>query len=347
MKRKTRKQGKITISLAISLFFCLINGVLASEKTETLRKEIILLVNQERSKQGLNELVESSLLDQAAELKATDMLKENYFAHTSPSGIDPWFWFDKVDYSYKYAGENLGMDFSSAISVHRAWMKSPTHRENILSDKFSEIGVAVVEGEIDGRQTILAVQLFGSANSQEIATIQKFLRKENLAISIKESSVFPWKNSDGKSEALIFAEVTGLADKVEVVINEKHYPLERIRENNYLSLISLENWNPEKEQAVVVAKSPWGGEISELILPSQYFGYFTQKKQEKAEFLIPKEEVVAAGMADKINSDDFFSWKKLQDGVLVFGGLVFLLTIMNIWVLEREEARLLLLKCQN
>lgn len=340
-----KKANKLIIMLV--LFSLPYFSAQASEKTEALQKSIIQLVNEERIRLGLNDLKENVLLNQAAQLKAQDMINENYFSHTSPKGVDPWFWFDKVGYRYKFAGENLAMDFGTASSVHRAWMKSPTHKENIISVKFSEIGVAVLEGMIDGRETLVAVQLFGTAsmeNSNEVL-IKDFLKSEGLILSVKESSVFPWKNSAGKNEALIFAEVTGKVSSVKAIINGQGYSLEKIRENNYLGLVSLENWNPEKDQIVIKATSPLGWEISELILQKKYYGYFQEKREEQKKISQEQENILAAGKTTENKNNSFFPWKKIQDWTMVFGTLVFLLMVGNIWILEKEEERLILNKC--
>ena len=61
-----------------------------------------------------------------------------------------------------YAGENLALDFTSAEVVQSAFMKSPAHRKNILNPKYREIGVAVLQGEFEGRSTILLVNFFGT-----------------------------------------------------------------------------------------------------------------------------------------------------------------------------------------
>ena len=68
-------------------------------------------VNQTRQSAGLQPLSENEKLDQAAQLKAENMVQDQYFNHTSPSGVTPWFWFLQAGYNYKYAGENLAIGF--------------------------------------------------------------------------------------------------------------------------------------------------------------------------------------------------------------------------------------------
>lgn len=124
--------------------------------------EIIRLTNIERQSTGLNPVTEDKLLDQAAAQKAADMFARDYWAHVSPIGTQPWAFISQAGYSYRYAGENLARDFSDPNSVVRAWMDSPSHRENLLSGRYENIGVAVVDGNLGGRDTTLVVQMFGT-----------------------------------------------------------------------------------------------------------------------------------------------------------------------------------------
>ncbi|OGY24326.1 MAG: hypothetical protein A2172_00480 [Candidatus Woykebacteria bacterium RBG_13_40_15] len=129
--------------------------------TNISRSEIIRLTNIERSKAGFPQLSENSSLDKAATFKAGDMFAKNYWAHYAPDGTSPWYFFNLVGYQYSTAGENLARDFSTSGGVVTAWMASPGHRANILHASFTEIGVAVVNGSLQGGETTLVVQLFG------------------------------------------------------------------------------------------------------------------------------------------------------------------------------------------
>lgn len=124
---------------------------------------VIELVNQTRILQGLEPLKDSPVLRRIAQNKAQDMLDNKYFAHTSPAGISPWHWFETNNYKYRYAGENLAIDFLGVEAQHKAWMKSKTHKDNIINEKYRETGVAVVAGKIEGeKDSILTVQVFGT-----------------------------------------------------------------------------------------------------------------------------------------------------------------------------------------
>ena len=123
---------------------------------------ILSLTNEFRRKNGLSELKVNPLLNEIAKEKASDMINKKYFSHNSPDGLTPWYWFIKNNYNYKYAGENLAIDFIDSSQVIEAWLNSPSHRANLLNQNYQEIGVAVVSGDIEGYETTLVVQVFGT-----------------------------------------------------------------------------------------------------------------------------------------------------------------------------------------
>ena len=122
--------------------------------------DIYTLTNQVRQDNGLNSLKVNPALELSAQLKANDMVQSNYFGHESPSGVSPWYWFDRAKYGYATAGENLAMNFISSREVVNAWLNSETHKKNLLYKDFSEIGVAIANGKINNQKTILVVQHF-------------------------------------------------------------------------------------------------------------------------------------------------------------------------------------------
>lgn len=136
-------------------------GVLGYSSEITASK-VFALTNIERQNIGLPPLHYSSKLSESAREKAQDMFANNYWAHNSPTGVTPWDFFKKVDYTYSIAGENLAKDFYDTDSLMTAWMKSPTHKANIVNNKYQEIGIGVVNGILDGVKTTLVVQHFGS-----------------------------------------------------------------------------------------------------------------------------------------------------------------------------------------
>jgi hypothetical protein len=118
--------------------------------------------NQNRVANNVPPLTESPMLDEAAQEKADDMVANNYFAHTSPAGLSPWYWFEQVGYGFTYAGENLAVNFSDSQDVTNAWMNSTEHRENILNPEFTQIGMATATGTYEGHPAVYVVEEFGT-----------------------------------------------------------------------------------------------------------------------------------------------------------------------------------------
>lgn len=127
--------------------------------------KIIEMTNSERVHDGLGKLTYNQELSNAALAKAQDMFSEDYWAHVSPTGVEPWSFITKAGYEYQHAGENLARDFANPKDVVAAWMASPTHRQNILDGRYQDIGVAVMDGYLNGVETTLVVQMFGTTSS--------------------------------------------------------------------------------------------------------------------------------------------------------------------------------------
>lgn len=123
---------------------------------------IVDLTNEERADEAVGTLRRNPLLDRSAQLKAEDMAAKGYFAHESPTGETPWFWFGEAGYNFVHAGENLAVHFTDSGEVVKAWMGSPTHRANIVNGNYQEIGIGTAKGVYEGFPTIFVVQHFGS-----------------------------------------------------------------------------------------------------------------------------------------------------------------------------------------
>ena len=143
------------------------------------------LVNQTRQSAGLLPLTENQQLDAAAQMKAENMLQNNYFDHTSPAGITPWYWFLKAGYDYHYAGENLAIGFFDSQEVYNAWLNSPTHKANIVNSHYTEVGTAVLSG-YGGGNTIIVVQEFGSEQPVKAVVTSK---NNSKAIAVQPAPV--------------------------------------------------------------------------------------------------------------------------------------------------------------
>lgn len=128
-----------------------------------LQSKIISETNRQRKENGnLPALTENQKLNEAAAAKANDMFVNQYFEHVSPFGIDPGKLVQNYGYEYVVAGENLILgNFSSEQEVVQDWMDSPGHRANILNNRYTEIGVAIIKGNYKGETVWIGVQEFG------------------------------------------------------------------------------------------------------------------------------------------------------------------------------------------
>jgi len=164
--------------LRVIFFFFFLNLSELSLFADISRQILLELTNKAREEAGVEPLKENPKLDEAAILKAQDMLAKDYFAHTSPEGVSPWEWFKKAGYFFKAAGENLAIGFFDSEELFQAWLNSKSHRENILNPNFKEIGLAVVKGEYQGFETFVVVQLFGAPQGN--TTEEKKVAKSKL-----------------------------------------------------------------------------------------------------------------------------------------------------------------------
>ena len=114
------------------------------EPTGDFEAQVADLVNQERSKAGLKPLTLRADISKVAEAKSQDMVNKGYFSHQSPTYGSPFDMMKKFNINYRTAGENIAQGQRTPGEVMDAWMKSPGHRQNILSAQYDSIGVGEV-----------------------------------------------------------------------------------------------------------------------------------------------------------------------------------------------------------
>lgn len=107
-------------------------------------KEVVRLVNEIRSENGLKPLTIDWQLSRVARYKSQDMSSIGYFSHTSPTYGSPFEMMRSFGISYRTAGENIAKGYRTAETVVNGWMNSPGHRANILNSTYTHIGVGYV-----------------------------------------------------------------------------------------------------------------------------------------------------------------------------------------------------------
>jgi len=147
---------------------------------------VIADTNGQRATNNLPPLAENPTLDDVAVLRLDDMFENQYFAHVSPTGESAEAVASSVGYVHLALGENLAEGiFQGDAGVVTAWMNSPGHRANILNTHYDQIGVAVREGTLQGKDVWLAVQVFGKPAS-DCASPDAALR---AAITVAEAQL--------------------------------------------------------------------------------------------------------------------------------------------------------------
>ena len=109
---------------------------------EAMKLEIVRLTNVERVKEGLPELQILPTLMDCAQLKANDMVENNYTGHISPTYGSPTEMMRKYVPNCGPCGENLTGDFIAQEAVN-GWMNSPGHKANILDKNATHIGIGI------------------------------------------------------------------------------------------------------------------------------------------------------------------------------------------------------------
>ncbi len=107
------------------------------------------LVNEERVKKGLSQLVFSESLAKVGRNHCQDMFLGGYFSHYTPQGLSPFDRMVEGDIPFSYAGENLALAPNADLAM-KGFMQSPGHRANILSVNFGKVGIGVIDGGIYG-----------------------------------------------------------------------------------------------------------------------------------------------------------------------------------------------------
>lgn len=129
---------------------------------QNAHETILDAMNEERAARGLRPLRMNPQLSAAAGDRVKDMFAKRYFDHIAPDGLEPFVWVTQRGYRYRIIGENLALGFRGAAVVD-GWMRSQGHRENILQQRFDEVGIAIADGAPQrGYRGPLVVAMYGA-----------------------------------------------------------------------------------------------------------------------------------------------------------------------------------------
>jgi uncharacterized protein YkwD len=111
-----------------------------------LELEMVNMVNKARAEAGECELTYSEELSYFARTHSQDMAQNHYFSHTSPTNGSYVKRLYASGINYISSGENLAR-FSCLEDAHAALLKSFGHKQNMLSPKYTHIGIGIVWDE--------------------------------------------------------------------------------------------------------------------------------------------------------------------------------------------------------
>ncbi len=118
-------------------------------------REMLQLVNEERVKNGLKPLVLMPELTELARLKSKDIIKYNYFAHTSPTYGSFAKMVSDAGIRFYSVGENLAKARNAKHAFY-LFMGSSGHKANMLNPNFTHVGIGIVQDKYG----VVVTQLF-------------------------------------------------------------------------------------------------------------------------------------------------------------------------------------------
>jgi uncharacterized protein YkwD len=121
-----------------------------------LEEQLLILVNNERTRSGLAPLSVDSRLTRLARLKSQDMIENNYFAHRSPVYGSFGDMLRENNIRFNLAAENIGMG-GSIKAIFSAFMNSSAHRSKIMDPRYTHTGIGVKQ---DSRRGYIVTQHF-------------------------------------------------------------------------------------------------------------------------------------------------------------------------------------------
>lgn len=195
VRAKRRGTAKITAKAGSKKYVCRVT-VIAKKTQKTTTKaqpqvsgyasEVLSLVNKERKKNGLPDLVLDQKLCSAADQRAKEIA--SLFSHTRPDGTSCFTVLKEYGISYRACGENIAAGYATAQEVVNGWMNSTGHRANILSDKFGALGVGCVVAD-----KTYWVQLFtnGGSSASNKTVIPAATPKPTAAVTPKPTASAP------------------------------------------------------------------------------------------------------------------------------------------------------------
>ncbi len=158
----------ITVLVAVALTGCQTDVMPANFSTPSppvtandlaMEDSTLSLINVERRKEGVAPLAMRDDLRNVARAHSQDMAKRDFHSHTNPDGESPWDRIRNAGIAHSSSAENIAWNNhpKPANVAVNDWMKSPGHRNNILSAEYTHTGMGVAP---DGAGGFYFTQVF-------------------------------------------------------------------------------------------------------------------------------------------------------------------------------------------
>lgn len=164
IRRATAGRALILLPAAALLLLMLVPATISQawqgpgHPLDPIEQEVVDLVNKERTSRGLQPYIVNFSLQEAAWVHTEHMAKNKVMCHSGCGDGDPQQRIKATGYKYATWGENVASGQRSATAVMNSWMNSSGHRANILSSRFTDIGVAFAPAGLYGTSW---TQVFG------------------------------------------------------------------------------------------------------------------------------------------------------------------------------------------
>lgn len=145
-------------------------------QADALERQMLDLINAERTSRGLNPVQLELRLNDAAEDHSEWMLDEDIFSHTGVGGSSPgdrmedagfvfsgsWRWAENIAWQSERGAPGLEDD---VVDLHNSLMNSPGHRANILNPDVTVIGIGIEYGDYNGWDAVIVTQNFAKTSA--------------------------------------------------------------------------------------------------------------------------------------------------------------------------------------
>ncbi|SFA51635.1 Uncharacterized conserved protein YkwD, contains CAP (CSP/antigen 5/PR1) domain [Anoxybacillus pushchinoensis] len=106
-------------------------------------EQIFDITNVMRARHGISPLTWDERVAQVAYEHSKDMAENKFFAHESPTSGDLQQRLIRAGISFELAGENIAAEYADAPAVVEAWLNSRSHRQTLLNNELTHLGVGV------------------------------------------------------------------------------------------------------------------------------------------------------------------------------------------------------------